>query len=256
MNRKFYTKFILNIFISLIISLFIIFILYLPNILVYEFNNSINVFAWPSTFDKDMISKFENENNIKVNISYYSTNEELISKLQATNSNGYDIVIPSDYAVNILKNGNLLQKIDKSKLNFYNKLNPALLGHYFDIHNDYSIPFEWAIFGIGIDKNFFTVDGKYYKPSSLDVLFNNIYNFSGIEKNYKVIMSDDPYVSIAIALLYIFKNLDQISVEHIQKVKELLKYQYSFIEAYSENKADYYLVTGNCPVALASSSYI
>jgi len=259
MNNK--ESYIINIFLNVLIIFFISSIillsLYLPNKILDKFRaNNLNIFAWAGTFDKDFINEFENENNVKVNISYYDSNEELISKLKATDGYGYDIIIPSDYAVNILIKDKLLKKIDKKRLNFFDKLNPSLLGHYFDINNDYSIPFEWSIFGIGIDKNFFTINGKYYKPQDLSILFSNSYKYNKLKKKYKVIMSNDPYVSIPIGLIYLFKNLDNISIDKIYKVKKLLKKQYQFIEAYSEYKADYYIATGNCPIALASSSYI
>jgi spermidine/putrescine transport system substrate-binding protein len=41
-----------------------------------------------------------------------------------------------------------------------------------------------------------------------------------------------------------------------QGVKNLLKTQKTWVEAYAESRADYFLATRSCPVVLSSSSYL
>ena len=105
--------------------------------------------------DPGVIADFEKETGIKVNLNYYSSNEELIVKLKATKGEGYDLIIPSDYAVKSLSKKNSSKTIDRSKSAFWNEINPALIGHFFDPENQFSIPFEWEIYGFGIDKEYF-----------------------------------------------------------------------------------------------------
>lgn len=128
---------------------------------------SITVLAWSGTFDRQYVKKFEQSTGIKVYLSYYSSNEELLVKLRATGGRGYDLVVPSDYAVGMLRAEKLLKKIDKSRLTFYSALNPLLLGLPFDPLNDYSVPFEWEIYCIGIDRNFFASSEKITQPWDL-----------------------------------------------------------------------------------------
>ncbi len=80
--------------------------------------NSINVFAWGDILDPAVIADFEKETGIKVNLNYYSSNEELIVKLKATRGEGYDLIIPSDYAVKILIKEDLLKPIDQKPPRF------------------------------------------------------------------------------------------------------------------------------------------
>src|ERR1700722_18720735 len=92
---------------------------------------------------------------MKVHLSYYSSHEELLVKFKATQGKGYDMIIPSDYAVGALAQTGLLKEIDKNRLPFWKEIDPLLLGHSFDPHNRYSIPFSWEVFGLGIDKETF-----------------------------------------------------------------------------------------------------
>lgn len=227
---------------------FIFAALYWPKwkILKYD-SNSINVFAWGDILEPSAIEEFEKETGIKIHLNYYSSNEELMVKLKATKGEGYDLVIPSDYAVDLLSKEGLLKKIDKSKLDFWKELNPRLLGHEFDPNNDYSIPFEWEIFGMGIDKTYFK--GRPFDPS-----WRLIFDPSII--TYKIGMTDDFIEAILMASYYLFGPQETLNEDQIQQVKNLLIQQKAWVEAYANFRADYFLATKNCPVVVASSSYI
>jgi spermidine/putrescine-binding protein len=221
--------------------------LYLPQLLPRLETKTINVFAWSGMFDSATIAQFEDKTGIKVNFSYYESNEELLAKLRATKGKGYDLIMPSDYTVNILSQEKLLKKLDRAKMAFFKYINPALLGHYYDPANDYSVPFEWSIFGIGIDKDFF---GHCQPKPTWGLLFDHAYRTS------KVVMVNDPLVAIPIAALYLFGSFNHLNTSHLQVIKELLIKQRPYVEAYTDFRADYYLITKNCPVAAGSSSYI
>src|SRR5579862_2689324 len=130
-------------------------ILYWPKNMFFREKKSINVFAWGDILDDSVVAEFEKTSGIKVNLNFYASNEEMIIKLKATGGEGYDLIVPSDYSVEILRKENLLKKLDKTKLNFLDNLNPHLLNLFFDPGNLYSVPFEWELYVLGIDKDFF-----------------------------------------------------------------------------------------------------
>jgi spermidine/putrescine transport system substrate-binding protein len=222
--------------------------LYWPKWKIFKYDaNSITVFAWGDILEPSVIAKFEKETGIKVYLNYYSSNEELLVKLKATRGEGYDLIIPSDYAVRLLAQEGLLQEIDKAKLDFFQNINPLLLGHSFDPENRYSIPFEWEIFGLGIDKD-------YFKNHSFDPSWKLLFDHSLI--HYKVTMINDPIEALLFASYYLYGPLDNLNKEQAINVKKLLLQQKKWVEAYADFRADYFLATKNCPVVLASSSYI
>jgi len=205
---------------------------------------SINIAAWVGSFDMHQIKKFEKETGIAVNVSFYESNEELYLKLGA----GYDLIIPSDYAVQYLREKGLLKKLNKRKLTFYNQLNPLLLGHYFDPRNEYSIPFEWAIMGLGIN-TFCYPEG--IKDDSLSLIFEKKYTG---EK--KILMTNDPLVGVSTAALYLFGRITNLTKDHYKKIQQLLHRQHDWVAAYTDFRAHYALSSKNGCIALASSSYI
>lgn len=220
--------------------------LYLPKLFLRQVDaKTINVFVWGDILSPAVISTFEAKTGIKINLSYYASNEELIVKLKATEAEGYDLVIPSDYAVHVLAKEGLLKHLNKEKFAHWDALNPNLVGHYFDPDNTYSIPFEWELFGFGIDNDFFQNAIPSWKML-----------FDLTPMHYKVAMNNDPIEAIAFASFYLFGNQNALDSEQAARIRALLKAQKPWVAAYANFRGDYFLATKNVALVLASSSYI
>lgn len=100
---------------------------------------------------EDVVSDFENETGAKVVVDNFDSNEQMYIKV--ANGERFDILVPSDYMIERLKNENLLQKIDKPALkDTFNAINKDILNLSFDKNNDYSMPYFWGSVGIAYDK--------------------------------------------------------------------------------------------------------
>ena len=226
----------------------IFFVLYWPKYQVAKYDeNTLNVFVWGDILEPAVVADFEKETGIKLNFSYYSSNEELIVKLKATKGEGYDLIIPSDYAVNILIKEDLLKKFDKNKFAYWKTLNPHLLGQYFDPNNDYSIPFEWELFGFGIDKDYFAAHPT---PASWGMIFNPD------TVRYKLVMNNDPIEAVEFAAFYLYGPVESLDDTQANAIKQLLVRQKPWVAAYANFRGDYFLATKNVALVVASSSYI
>lgn len=226
----------------------IFFALYLPKCEVIPCEeNTINIFAWGDILEPSIIAEFEKETGIKINLSYYSSNEELLVKLKATKGEGYDLIIPTDYVVHALIKEDLLKPIDKNKLDFWPSINPHLLGHFYDPKNSYSVPFEWEIFGFGIDKEYFR--NHPFTPS-----WGMIFDPKIVQ--YKITMENDPDDAIDFASLYLYGSVSTLTPQQTEEIRQLLVQQKVWVAAYANFRGDYFLATRNVAIAVASSSYI
>ena len=245
-------KYSIRIVLFLLCASAIMGILYLPAYTPVITEKSLNVFAWSGMLDAEYMSVFEQETGIKVNLSYFESNEELLVKLRSTGGKGYDLILPSDYAVALLRQENLLKPIDKSKLSFYKNIDPVFLSHYYDPDNTYSIPFEWAIYGIGINKRFFADKNLTTQQNHWSLLFNP----ASYHKNYKVVMVNDPIAAFPMASLYLFGTMHNLSQEQVNAIKKTLRNQRNFVEVYTDFRSDEILASNSVPVAATTSSYI
>lgn len=206
---------------------------------------SITVFTWPLIIDANYITQFEEETGIKVYISYYESNEELLSKLKATQGRGYDLVIPSDYTIQQLIKDGLVKKLDMSRLDFLDRINPQLKNNYYDPNNEYSVPYFWSVYGLGIDKDAFA---DQMPPATWGLIFDKD------KVKGRVGMTDSGREAIMIAAQYLYGSIDVLSEpQSLQEVKQLLQKQKKWVEVYSDVRSGDLLASKTCAVVAALS---
>lgn len=117
----------------------------------------LNVYNWGEYISDgqdgsiDINKEFEKLTGIKVNYTSFESNEVMYSQLK----NGgvkYDVIIPSDYMIERLKNENMLRKIDTSKLKNYHYIDEKYKNLFFDENNEYSVPYNVGMVGIIYNK--------------------------------------------------------------------------------------------------------
>ena len=68
-----------------------------------NYNGEVNVLNWSSYIPDSVIHYFEKEYHIRVNYGTYSSNEELLAKITSSKKGTYDVIFPSDYMVELMK---------------------------------------------------------------------------------------------------------------------------------------------------------
>ena len=81
---------------------------------------ALNFYNWSDYVAESTVPDFEKQTGIKVTQDFFSSNEDLLAKLQAGGT-GYDVIVPSDYMVAIMIKSDVVQKLDMSQIpNFKN----------------------------------------------------------------------------------------------------------------------------------------
>lgn len=102
----------------------------------------LNVFTWALYFDYDtLLAPFTAETGIQINYDYFDSNEEMLMKLEAVDAGTYDVVLASDYILDIARKEGLLLELDKTKLSNWENLDPAFLGQFYDPDDAYCVPY-------------------------------------------------------------------------------------------------------------------
>ena len=78
----------------------------------------LNFYNWADYVAKGTVPGFEKETGIKVTQDFYSSNEDLLAKLQAGGT-GYDVIVPSDYMVAIMVKSDVVQKLDMAQIHVF-----------------------------------------------------------------------------------------------------------------------------------------
>jgi spermidine/putrescine transport system substrate-binding protein len=111
----------------------------------------LNLAIWGNYMAPETAQEFTQKTGIKLNISNYSSNEELLAKIQAGGSN-IDVAVPSDYMVEIMVKSNLLLPIEADRIENRGLLFEDLVNQAFDPGNKFSYPYSWTTSGIAYNK--------------------------------------------------------------------------------------------------------
>lgn len=127
------------------------------------------LYNWGAYIDNDsmegvnLIKKFEKKYNCKVQMNYFDSNEQAITIMETED---YDIVIPSEYAIEQLASEDKLEKIDWNLVEGFTKddiIGPlkSLLSVLKESENgfdflEYAVPYFWGSVGICYNKDVVT----------------------------------------------------------------------------------------------------
>jgi spermidine/putrescine transport system substrate-binding protein len=112
----------------------------------------LHIYAWSGELPEEVVDDFAEETGIDVTLDTFDSNESLIAKLEA-GAAGYDIVNPSQYAVQILAKKGLIEELDHSKLPNRGNLSEVFQNISFDPGNKYSIPYVWGTTGFAYNSD-------------------------------------------------------------------------------------------------------
>lgn len=203
-------------------------------------SSELRFFNWTDYIDPSILEDFEKEYGVKVIVDLFDANEDMLAKVRAGRS-GYDIVTPSDYAVEIMWRDGLIAKLDKSLLPNLKNIDPDLLDKYFDPGNVYSVPYMYGITGIAYNRQFF--------PNGVDswaALFDTaqIAQYRG-----QFSMLDDERETPGAALKYLGYSLNETDPEALKKAQDLLIAQKPFLAGYNSSDVNRKLASGEYVIA-------
>jgi len=111
----------------------------------------LHLYNWSDYIDPEIVKEFEQQFNCKVVTDTFDLNESMFAKLKA-GATGYDIVFPSSYMVELMRDQGFIQEIDVSRIP-----NLANLDHDYDsVIADptfrYSVPYMMSNAGIAYNE--------------------------------------------------------------------------------------------------------
>ncbi|WP_400162725.1 polyamine ABC transporter substrate-binding protein [Brevibacillus sp. TJ4] len=148
----------------------------------------LNIYSWADNFNPDVIAKFEEQYNVKVNYDVYGSNEEMLAKIQA-GASGYDLIQPSDYMVATMIELGLLEELNKENIPNLKNIVSSFQTPPYDPDNKHSIVYTWGITGIAYNKNYVKET-----PTSWSDLWKDEYKD-------RVILLNDPREVIGMSLI-------------------------------------------------------
>jgi len=94
------------------------------------------------------LEDFAAETGVDVTISEFSTNEDMLGKLQAADGTGYDVVMVTGNYLQTLIDAGWVAELDHAQIPNLSNLYPEATELAFDPGNVYSVPYTWGTTGL------------------------------------------------------------------------------------------------------------
>ncbi len=117
----------------------------------------LNIFNWGNYTSPDLITKFEQEYDVKVTITDYDSNDTALAKVKA-GGHGFDIVVPTASFVPIWIEEGLLLETNPNEMENFSNIAPQWVDVPFDPGRKYTVPWQWGTTGITVNKSVYDGD--------------------------------------------------------------------------------------------------
>jgi spermidine/putrescine transport system substrate-binding protein len=105
------------------------------------------IYTWAGYTDKALLDLFFKKTGIHVVADVFSSNEEMLARVQAGGGRAYSIIYPSDYMVVQMTQLGLLTQLDHSILGGLDRLLKQFQNPVYDPGNRYSVALAWGTTG-------------------------------------------------------------------------------------------------------------
>ncbi|MCB9453957.1 MAG: spermidine/putrescine ABC transporter substrate-binding protein [Anaerolineaceae bacterium] len=168
----------------------------------------LNVFNWSTYIAENTVSDFETLCGVTVVYDVYDSDDSLLARLRQGNP-GYDIVVPSDFAVPTMIEEGLFEPLNLDNIPNINNLSPDLRSAPYDPESEYTVPYLWGTFGIGYDVT---------RVGEAVTSWEQFFNYDG-----PVAWIDDSRIMLAIGLVMVGYDPNSTNEEEIVAAGEYLK---------------------------------
>ena len=199
--------------------------------------DELNVYWWAEYVPESLVEGFENEFGIKVNQTFFSSNEDMLAKVRTENPGTYDILMPSDYMVEALWNQGLLEPLDYSRLPNFKNIGEQFLDWPSDPGNVYSIPYMCNCTAIAYNRT--RVSSKI--ESFADLLEPD---FDG-----RLVVPNDIREIMCFCASTIGLTGNEEDEESIARIREQVLKLKPTVRLYNSDDPSQSLITGDCTVA-------
>lgn len=198
-----------------------------------------------SDIHDNVITAFEEQTGIKVEVRLFESNEELYSLLTAKEAS-YDVAMPSGFMVRRLQAEGWLRRIPASAVPNSRHIDFRRFKLQFDPEMAFALPYVWGSIGIAFDTQ--VVDGI---PRHWIDLFDR--SNKRDDETIKAAMSDDGRFTLNAALICLGYPPDSHIPSQLEAAAQLLRSQRSRIGSLESHSIGQKLAAGSINLALATS---
>jgi spermidine/putrescine transport system substrate-binding protein len=208
---------------------------------------TLRIFIWEEYIDPEVYRLFEREFGVTILEDNYGGNEDMRAKLQAGGT-VYDMIVPSDYMVTLLRREGLLLPVDTARIPNLRYVAARFRDPAYDPGHRYSVPYQWGITGIGYHKT------QVVPPPTG---WRDLFERARLEPyKHRISMLNDGREVIGAALIALGHSPVSTDAQHLAMAKDLLLQQKPYLAKYDSEAFEDSLAAGETVLAQGWSGEI
>jgi len=185
----------------------------------------LHLYNWSEYINPEIVDRFSKEYDVKVSLDTYTTNEEMLAKIQA-GATGYDLVWPSVHMNDIMLKLGLLEKTEINQKPGFDNIDRNALRSKEDPTSEYCLPYAWGSVGIFFNKQL-APDIKSWK---------DFFAYAAANPG-KVTMLDDLRETLGVGLILDGQSVNSRDETEINKAADYILAQKPNIAAFTYDTA-------------------
>lgn len=182
--------------------------------LAQELSGTVTLATWPNYQNQANLDAFTAETGVTVNMAVFGSNEEMMAKMQAGDS-GFDIVVPSNYAIEPYATGKFVEPLDLGLLPNFNaaSVDPRFVQQATIDGKTYAVHKNWGTSGFVIN------------TATVTTPFTTVKDyFDGLRGQYSGygVALDHPLDTVGFALKYFGYSFNSTDEKELKQAEGLL----------------------------------
>ena len=117
---------------------------------VGQVDGDLALYNWAEYIDPDQLQAFADEFGIGATMDTYDSNEAM-QPIIAAGSSGYDVIVPSDYMMGIMIEGEFVQPLNFDAIPNSSNISPDFANPSYDPDQTHSVPYQWGFTGLAVN---------------------------------------------------------------------------------------------------------
>lgn len=201
-------------------------------------SKEVNIICWTEYIPQETFDNFEKETGIKVNVTYYSSADEMLAKVTTSAKDTYDVIMNGTSYYNAFLKDGIIEEIDKSKLKNIGNISDQFLKSQADPEGKYGIPYMGANAVIAVNTDVIKDDITSYND-----LLNPAYKDS-------IVVLDDARAMVGMATMAEGYDINDVSDKALAAANDYLNELKPNIHAYNSDSPKTLLINGECSIGL------
>ena len=204
----------------------------------------LNLFVWTEYLPDSVVEKFEKETGIKVNVSTYSSNEDMLAKVKSETAGAYDVLNPSDYMVAQLIAQGMLKELDFEKLPNFSHIGDGYKNPAYDPGNIYSVPYMGGAGAIAVN------------TEKIDTKITSYADLFDPSLEGQLVVLDDFRAVIGMTSKAVGYDLNETDPAKLSEVSDKLMELKKNVVLYDSDSPKSALISGDCSAGMIGSAEV